>query len=66
MPEYEFPDMQIFCLLSSPNTVLVTQWNRLASSHPRKAQSEPQLWPLCVTDRAGAQAAHGQAQPSRL
>lgn len=37
MPEYEFPDMQIFCLLSSPNTVLVTKWSLYAYSYTMKA-----------------------------
>lgn len=37
MPENEFPDMQIFCLLSSPNPLLVTKWSLCASSDTRKA-----------------------------
>lgn len=37
MLEYEFPDMQIFYLLSSPNTVLVTKWSLCASLYTMKA-----------------------------
>lgn len=37
LPEYKFPDMQIFCLLSSPNPVLVTKGSLCASSYTMKA-----------------------------
>lgn len=37
MLECEFPDMQIYCSLSSPSTVLVTKWSLCASSYAMKA-----------------------------